>query len=234
MRWNIHRLFTISTMEWIIGATSMLIFGLLKSSFLKEIIAKLWDKLFSRFKKKTKKDEQILVTDNDILHHDIFSYIDLWVQNNIPALIFFTDFRTAVFRKYLLIFFTVYKEELQKYIIDGKYKTMTKPELKQSFLALLNAIINHYESEMILAGIPKLVVNKMKTRNNEILNLLLELIHSICDSNFYATENNYLKIYSFLNIISAVLESIIVNSEDVCNSINGELKGLTIDGTIEN
>ncbi len=35
--------------------------------------------------------------------------------------------------------------------------------------------------------------------------------------------------YSILNIVLSVLESTISNSESICNSINGQLKGLAIE-----
>ncbi len=75
---------------------------------------------------------------------------------------------------------------------------------------------------------PKIVIEKMMVRNNDTITLIIDLIEGICNSHFYESENNYLKVYSILNIILSVLENTIQNSDSVCNSINGALSGLSI------
>ena len=56
-------------------------------------------------------------------------------------------------------------------------------------------------------------------------------MEGICNSTFYNSENNLLKVYSILNIILSVLENTISHSQATCNSINGQLKGLIfVDG----
>lgn len=105
---------------------------------------------------------------------------------------------------------------------------MSDSELWRSLLTLMNDIVYSYETELVNAGIPKVVVEKMKVRNNDIITLTINLIENVCNSQFYKTENNLLKIYSVLNIILSILENTIQNSEPVCNSINGELRGQRI------
>lgn len=56
----------------------------------------------------------------------------------------------------------------------------------------------------------------------------------VCNSRFYDSEKNFLKIYSILNILLSVLEILYPNSESVCNSINGALKGLKFRDTNDN
>ena len=69
---------------------------------------------------------------------------------------------------------------------------------------------------------------KMKAKNNDTITLTIDLIESISNSQFYESDKNFLKMYSILNIILSVLENLISSSENVCNSINGQLKGLSI------
>jgi len=90
-----------------------------------------------------------------------------------------------------------------------------------------------YEKECDDVGIPKIIVEKMKVKNNDTIALTLDLIEGVCSSQFYKSEKNLLKVYSILNILLSVLENTISNSENVCNSINGQLKGLTFDGKKE-
>jgi hypothetical protein len=99
--------------------------------------------------------------------------------------------------------------------------------IKGAFLDLLNKIIYDYERQMFDAGIPNIVIEKMKVRNNDTINLTIDLIEGICGSNFYDSDNNYLKVYSILNIILSVLDNTISNSESTCDSINGQLAGMT-------
>ena len=86
---------------------------------------------------------------------------------------------------------------------------------------------------MKMIGIPDVIITKMKFSLNDRIDLTMDLINSICDSSFYDSENNNLKIYTFLNIIHSILDNTISNVEPVCNSLNGELSGLSMDGHVE-
>ena len=85
-----------------------------------------------------------------------------------------------------------------------------------------------YEKECDEWGIPKIVVMKMKSKNNDTIVLTIDIIEGIINSKFYESENNYLKMYSILNILLSILENTISNSIGVCDSINGQLRGLSI------
>ena len=82
-------------------------------------------------------------------------------------------------------------------------------------------------------GIPKIIIEKMKVRNNDTISLTIDLLEGVCNSQFYASDKNLLKVYSILNILLSVLENTISSSANICNSINGQLKGLTMDGEVE-
>ena len=43
------------------------------------------------------------------------------------------------------------------------------------------------------SNIPEVIILKMKLKNNDSLNLTIDLINSICDSNFYNSDDNLLK-----------------------------------------
>jgi hypothetical protein len=131
-----------------------------------------------------------------------------------------------VFRKYLTIYLKCYKRDIQKFINDKDYQQMDDAKIWKALLNMINTIVFDYEREMIEAGIPKVVIEKMKVKNNDTITLTIDLIEGICTSQFYDSENNLLKVYSILNILLSVLENTISNSESVCNSINGQLKGL--------
>lgn len=175
----------------------------------------------------------IKVKESDILNHEIFNYIDFWLYSRIPTLEFSSDFRTSVFRAYLQIYFKSYKDTLHIFIHKGEYTEMEDSELKQAFLKVLTDTIFTYEKEMLDSNIPPVIVTKMKVKNNETLNLTIDLVNSICGLSQYNSENNLLKMFSLLNIIQAVLENTMNNSVDVCESLNGELKGLKYNGHIE-
>jgi hypothetical protein len=190
------------------------------------------EKIFTKYiKSKTK--IQNTVTESDITNHDIFNYIDFWTYSKIPTINFSTEYRTVVFRKYLSVYLSCYKKNLQKFTLEKNYQEMDDSELHKNLIDLLNRTIYDYERELTDDGIPKIIIEKMKSKNNDSIVLILDLINSICTSHFYDSEKNLLKLYSILNIILSVLESTINSSESICNSINGQLKGLTYDGKIE-
>ena len=110
---------------------------------------------------------------------------------------------------------------------------MDDNEIWKSILDLINRIIYDYEKEMMEVGIPDIVIQKMKVRNNDTVTLTIDLIEGICTSNFYNSDKNLLKVYSILNILLSILQNTIFSSESTCNSINGALQGLTFNEKTE-
>jgi hypothetical protein len=205
---------------------SVIIFIIIKTEILSKIITYLSERYIDYFMKKKGKVIISDVTTSDITNHDVFNYIDLWMYSRVPTLQFSTDYRTVVFRKYLIIYLKKHKDNLQQFIGTKSYVGMDESELWKGFLSLINNIIYDYEREMAMAGIPKVIVDKMKLKNNDTITLTVDLIEGICNSQFYTSTDNLLKVYSILNIMLSILENTIQNSEHVCNSINGQLKGL--------
>jgi hypothetical protein len=210
-----------------------LIYGIAKSNFMAKIMTKISDKFIEWFlKDKTKDLDNVRnITDSDISNHDVFNYIDFWVYSKVPTFQFSTEYRTAVFKKYLTLYLKSYKTNILKFVQSKEYQEMDAAKLRTTLLNLINSIIFDYEREAQDAGIPKIVIEKMKAKNNDTITLTIDLIEGVCSSQFYQSEKNLLKVYSILNIILSVLENTISSSETVCNSINGQLKGLKfIDG----
>ena len=212
-----------------------LIYGIAKSNFMGKIMTKISDKFIEWFlKDKTKDLDNVRnITDSDISNHDVFNYIDFWVYSKVPTFQFSTEYRTAVFKKYLTLYLKSYKTNILKFVQSKDYQEMDAAKLRTTLLNLVNSIIYDYEREAQDAGIPKIVIEKMKAKNNDTITLTIDLIEGVCSSQFYQSEKNLLKVYSILNIILSVLENTISSSESVCNSINGQLKGLTFDGKKE-
>jgi hypothetical protein len=204
-----------------------LIITLFKTESFYGVLSKLIGNLF-----KKNEDHKILkrITDSEISNHDIIKFIDFWIYSKVPTFRFSTDYRTAVFRKYIELYLEGYKKNINEFIRSGKFKEMDDSEIWQVSLTLINDTIRDYESEMKKQGIPDIIIEKMKVRNNDTLNLTIDLIEGICNSRFYNSKNNLLKVYSILNILLSILENTISHSELVCNSINGQLKGLEYGG----
>jgi hypothetical protein len=174
-----------------------------------------------------------VIIETDIQNHDIFNYLNFWMHSKIPTLEFSSEFRTVVFRKYLTIYLKKHKENFKKFIDDKSFYEMNDTQVWNRLLSLINEIIYDYETEMMAVGIPRIIIEKMKSRNNERISLTIDLIEGICNSSFYNSDKNLLKIYSILNIYLAILENTISSSIKVCDSINGQLKGMSMDGKTE-
>ena len=213
-----------------------ILISMIKSSWFTTFLGKLSDSFVEKFMRNKVKDVNSHVksiADSDITNHDIFNYIDFWTYSKVPTIQFSTEYRTAVFRKYLTIYLKSYKRKISDFVNSKEYQDMDDAKVWRALLDLINQIVFDYEKDMIDAGIPKIVVDKMKAKNNDTITLTIDLIEGICNSRFYDSEKNFLKVYSILNILLSVLENTISNSESVCNSINGALKGLKFDGKIE-
>ena len=177
---------------------------------------------FNKFHSKKK------VRETDILNHNLFNYIDLWINSKIPTLIFSTEYRTIIFRKYLTIYLKKHKDCTLSYINSKTYERMDQGELWKSILKLINDTIYEYENEMKQIGIPPIIIEKMKNKINDNINLTIDLLEGICNSDFYDSDQNLLKVYSILNIILTILENTVSSAEEICDSINGQLKGLSL------
>jgi len=213
-----------------------LLISMLKSQWFSNLLSKLSDKFVEKFMRNKTKDVNShvkMITDSDITNHDIFNYIDFWTYSKVPTIQFSTDYRTAVFRKYLTLYLKSYKKKISEFVVSRDYQLMDDAKVWKALLDLINQIVYDYEREMSDAGIPKIVIDKMKAKNNDTITLTIDLIEGICNSQFYDSEKNFLKVYSILNILLSVLENTISNSESIFNSINGQLKGLKFEGKVE-
>ena len=213
-----------------------LLISMLKSQWFSNLLSKLSDKFVEKFMRNKTKDVNShvkMITDSDITNHDIFNYIDFWTYSKVPTIQFSTDYRTVVFRKYLTLYLKSYKKKISEFVVSRDYQLMDDAKVWKALLDLINQIVYDYEREMSDAGIPKIVIDKMKAKNNDTITLTIDLIEGICNSQFYDSEKNFLKVYSILNILLSVLENTISNSESICNSINGQLKGLKFEGKVE-
>lgn len=212
-----------------------LIIAIFKSKWFIGILSKISDKFIEKFMKNKTKDSNTVrnINESDISNHDVFNYIDFWMYSKVPTFQFKTDFRTIVFRKYLTLYLKSYKDNIDKYVKGKEYQDMDEAKLSTSLLNMINMIVYDYETLMRDIGLPDVVIERMKIKNNDTITLTIDLIEGICSSQFYSSDKNFLKVYSILNILLSVLENTISNSEGVCNSINGQLKGYQFGGKIE-
>jgi len=150
----------------LIGLAYIIIRTIIKSEWFGDWWSKFTDKFVEFVLRKKVKEPLHEVSESDILNHDVFNYIDFWTYSKIPTFQFSTEYRTVVFRKYLAIFLKNYKIGLKDFIQSKNYQKMEQAELWKSLLDLLNKIIMEYERECEDQGIPKIVVLKMKARNN--------------------------------------------------------------------
>lgn len=204
----------------LVSAIIIFLWSIGKADWFEKFMDNLLDNIF----KKEKKGNGL--AEKDILNHDIFSYIDYWITSRISSLEFSTEYRTIVFRRYLIIFLESYKNVIREYVNKKEFESMGDSELRNSVFELFNNIIIDYERSMEKSGIPLIIIEKMKVKKNDMFLLIIDLAQGICNSPFYKSEKNLLKIYSILNILLSVLDGTLSNVDEVCNSINGQLKGM--------
>jgi hypothetical protein len=237
---NFSDLVTIIEKHGIKGVmTSALLFGiytLIKSIWFGNLMSRMSDWFMDKFMSNKIKGVELSVRKinvSDIQNHDILNYIDFWTYSKVPTFQFSTEYRTAVFRKYLTIFLKNYKKNIETFVSDKSYETMDEPQILKTFLNLINKTVYDYEREMIEVGITPIIIEKMKVKNNDNILLTIDLVQGICSSPFYDSDKNLLKVYSILNIIMSILENTVNGSEIICNTINGQLKGLSFEGKVE-
>ena len=174
-----------------------IIYAFLKTNWVSTKITQLFDNII--YTKPSK------INMSHIINHNMFNYIDFWIYSKVPTIKFSSEYRTIIFRKYLIILLMKYRDNVQQYISSRAYEKMDDLELWKS--------------------IPKVIIEKMKETNNEYITLIVDLSETVCNSEYYESDNNLLKIYSIQNILLSILQNVIMNSVSVCANINGQLKG---------
>ncbi len=236
---DILNLLSNHSIQGILFAVGAMIYWIFDSFFgFPKIISRIFYRIFEIVLKRkintdTVGEHHKIIAESDIINHDIFNYLNFWIYSKIPTLEFSSEFRTVVFKKYLTIYLRKHKDIFRKFIQEKRFCEMDDTQLWNSLLSLINEIIYDYETEMMASGIPRIIIEKMKSKNNERISLTIDLIEGVCNSSFYDSEKNYLKVYSILNIYLAILENTISGSVKVCDSINGQLKGMSMDGKTE-
>lgn len=203
--------------------------SIFKTKFAQDLMGKLSDIFIERFirNKVKSKTETRELNASDIENHDIFNQISFWIYSIVPTMTFSTDYRTAVFRAYLTIYLKIYRNNIEHFIKSKDYENMDAPQILKAFHNLVNMTVYEYEKEMSEVGIPNVIIEKMKLKNNDNIHLTFDLVDGIASSHHYDSDKNLLKVYSILNILATVLENTLYNSEEICNTINGQLKGMT-------
>ena len=219
---------------FIILVTILIILSMVRSNWFGDLISNTTTKIMSKFmKNKTKNIKTITVKDSDIKNHDIFNFIDFSLYAKISILEFKSTFRNLVFKKYLKIYLNSFRKNIKNYVDAGDFKEMDNAELLTSVQNLIITIIKDYETESYNNGIPKIIIDKMRIKNNPRLAFTIDLVKDISSSEFYHSEFNMLKIHSILNILQSSLENTINTSKEVSDDINGGLKGVTFEGVTE-
>ena len=120
--------------------------GSIKSKWFGEFLGKMSDKFVERFMKSKTKDLKSpvkMIGESDITNHDIFNYIDFWTYSKVPTFQFSTEYRTAIFRKYLTLYLKSYKRNISEFVNNKEYQNMDDPKVWKALLDLINRI-NEY------------------------------------------------------------------------------------------
>ena len=129
-----------------------ILISMIKSSWFTTFLGKLSDSFVEKFMRNKVKDVNSHVksiADSDITNHDIFNYIDFWTYSKVPTIQFSTEYRTAVFRKYLTIYLKSYKRKISDFVNSKEYQDMDDAKVWRALLDLINQIVFDYEKDMI-------------------------------------------------------------------------------------
>lgn len=168
------------------------------------------------------------ITESNIFLHPIFSRLKSWRNDNVMRLKFSTEYRTIIFQKYLSLFLECHENEIKTFIEKKEFQKMDGAQLLSVVSDLITEINSQHEVKMVDFGIPYVVIERMRKYNTSKTSLVHDHFRSIFENNFYESENNFLRIYTALNLITLLIQIALVNSEIVFNSIGEELSGRTI------
>ena len=121
-----------------------ILISMIKSSWFTTFLGKLSDSFVEKFMRNKVKDVNSHVksiADSDITNHDIFNYIDFWTYSKVPTIQFSTEYRTAVFRKYLTIYLKSYKRKISDFVNSKEYQDMDDAKVWRALLDLINQIV---------------------------------------------------------------------------------------------
>lgn len=187
-------------------------------------IADFFNWLFSSISKKKTNS----LTESNVLKHTIFNRLMGWADGDVMSLRFSTDYRTIIFRKYLLLYLECHHNKIKSFIDDKGFQTMDGPQLLSAISDLITEINREHEKRMIDFGIPYVVIERMKKYTTINLSMAHGHLRNIFENDFYSSANNFLRMYTALNIITLLIQVVLNNSEIIFNSMGDELSGRTI------
>jgi hypothetical protein len=159
----------------------------------------------------------------ELLKHPFFQRIDYWIYFNIDRLELKSHIKANMVKVFLKNYFVTFSDYMYNFINDEKY--INPEELIGGYLEILNKI----DSSSVSLGIPEIFLEKYRDIQSAYSKSIYVAIEDIISSYFY---DNYMKkMTAILDLL--MFNSIIINltSEDVLNTMNGELETL-LKGTI--
>ena len=165
--------------------------------------------------KKNKKIKSL----KELKKHPFFHNVDYLINYKIPYIDLKEKGRTEIFRDFLRIKFTVYKESLNRFLDKEIKPSEFESEINNHF----NEAIQEYINRCLGAGIPQIVVDKFQQWHMPRIEFTNMAIEQICKTEII--DNDIEKMFAILTIYDSALYATVIDAEQTLKKLNGELTG---------
>lgn len=207
------------------------LYYLSKSKIVGKIANKLMNRIIDKISNDTKKEADTNIKNSDIENHHIFNKMNNLLYRDIYTVDFGEDTMNILMRDYLSIIIKEFKVGIKVFVNKGDYIKMTPTEYTSELNRVINEILCKIDREVENRSLPVILVDNMKLKTITAVNFFMEITAGIASSHHY--ENNLIKTFSILNILSTVLDNLITKSSiKVADFIYEDLKGISYKGKI--
>ena len=167
----------------------------------------------------------------NIRQHPFFSAVAHAIRSRVQGLDIPEPFREKVFKDFLLIKFSVWLAETEALVtrVTGD-PGMSQEAFHCKVLAYVDTLVERYEAQAKLQGIPDAVVVRFREWHGGNVDLTLDFLQRVSDSRWYPTAED--RLHAVLSFMVSMLDHTLMDAEAMLSGLNGELDGIRYAGLI--
>lgn len=166
----------------------------------------------------------------DLKDHIIFKKFDYLLSYRLDNLSTRCVLRKAIYSNLMKIRIQIYKNEFTSFVQNDNFNQLTPQEFRLALMSLLDRIMKEWIEEANKEGVPQFIMDKFSDKVLHLVNGFFgEYIQNISDSTYLYYDNND-RMRAILDLSSVIEEYVLNLLEEMLDSFNGEIKGLTFHG----
>lgn len=163
----------------------------------------------------------------EISSHKFFEKVSTVIESDLSYLDIEPDFVRTIVQDMLVLFSKSLAREVQLFTATN-YEKLSRADLKSRLTKLFNDIFRKQTQDFTEASIPPVISDYHRERRRVIFSLIASRIEDICESTYFATNRE--RINELLNLLTAIMSTLKVDTEQVFQGTDDRFYGITYKG----